>query len=68
MNSFLQQTAKSILDHSGWEQLRQMTLVLPSRRAGLVLKDELLRLQKDAGEQAVAVCTERASGDGITVG
>ena len=53
MNSFLQQTAKSILDHSGWEQLRQMTLVLPSRRAGLVLKDELLRLQKEAGEKAV---------------
>ncbi|MCR5049725.1 MAG: PD-(D/E)XK nuclease family protein [Paludibacteraceae bacterium] len=53
MNSFLQQTAKSILAHSGWKQLRQMTLVLPSRRAGLVLKDELLRLQKEAGEKAV---------------
>ena len=53
MESFLRNTAKSILGQIGWEQLRQTTLVLPSRRAGLVLKDELLQLQKATGNKAV---------------
>ena len=53
MNSFLKDTAKSVLEHVGWEQLRQTTLVLPSRRAGLVLRDELLQLQKAGGQKAV---------------
>ena len=53
MNSFLKDTAKSVLEHVGWEQLRQTTLVLPSRRAGLVLKDELLQLQQAQGNKAV---------------
>ena len=53
MESFLRNTAKSVLEHIGWEHLRQATLVLPSRRAGLVLKDELLRLQQSAGRKAV---------------
>lgn len=53
MNSFLKDTAKSVLEHVGWEQLRQTTLVLPSRRAGLVLKDELLQLQQATGCKAV---------------
>lgn len=53
MESFLRNTAESILQTIGWEQLRQTTLVLPSRRAGLVLKDELLQLQKATGKKAV---------------
>ena len=51
MESFLRQTAKAILQEHGWEQLRQTTLVLPSRRAGLVLRDELLQLQKAEGRR-----------------
>ena len=36
-----------------WKQLRNTTLVLPSHRAGLVLKDELLHLQQERHAQAV---------------
>ena len=36
-----------------WKQLGRTTLVLPSHRAGLVLKDELLRLQQEQHAQAV---------------
>ena len=43
--SFLYQTAESIVQQIDWQQLSQTTLVLPSHRAGLVLKNELLRLQ-----------------------
>ena len=35
-----------------WIQLSRTTLVLPSHRAGLVLKDELLRLQQERHAQA----------------
>ena len=52
-NSFLRQTAESILDQIEWKQLSRTTLVLPSHRAGLVLKDELLRLQQERHAQAV---------------
>ena len=36
-----------------WKQLSRTTLVLPSHRAGLVLKEELLRLQQERHAQAV---------------
>ena len=51
--TFLQQTARSILEKTDWQQLSRTTLVLPSHRAGLVLKNELLRLQKERHPQAV---------------
>ena len=51
--TFLHQTAESIVQRIDWQQLNRTTLVLPSHRAGLVLKDELLRLQKERGQQAV---------------
>lgn len=53
MDSFLQQTARSIIDSIDWKQLSRTTLVLPSHRAGLVLKDELLRLQQETHAKAV---------------
>ncbi|MGN0234788.1 MAG: PD-(D/E)XK nuclease family protein [Paludibacteraceae bacterium] len=46
MNSFLLHTAKDIVAHYTWEGLRDVTLVFPSRRAGLVLKNELKQLQR----------------------
>ncbi len=46
MNSFLQQTAQDIVNHYTWDGLRDVTLVFPSRRAGLVLKNELKQLQR----------------------
>lgn len=53
MNSFLQQTARSIIATIEWKQLSRTTLVLPSHRAGLVLKDEILRLQQEQNAPAV---------------
>lgn len=53
MKTFLRQTAESILDKIEWTQLNRTTLVLPSHRAGLVLKDEILRLQQERHAQAV---------------
>ena len=53
VNGFIQQTARSIMDKMDWKQLSRTTLVLPSHRAGLVLKDELLRLQQEQHAQAV---------------
>lgn len=52
MKSFLRHTAESILAQMDWQQLSSTTLVLPSHRAGLVLKDELLRLQQERHAQA----------------
>ena len=53
MNSFLEQVARSIIERIEWKQLSRTTLVLPSHRAGLVLKNELLRLQKERNAQAI---------------
>ena len=53
MDSFLQQTARSIIESVDWKQLSRTTLVLPSHRAGLVLKEELLRLQQESQAKAV---------------
>ena len=53
MNSFLHQTARSIIETIEWKQLSNTTLVLPSHRAGLVLKDELLKLQQERHAQAI---------------
>ena len=52
-DSFLAQTARSIIATIDWKQLNRTTLVLPSHRAGLVLKDELLRLQQEQHAQAI---------------
>ena len=41
------------MEKMDWKQLSRTTLVLPSHRAGLVLKDELLRLQQERHAQAV---------------
>ena len=57
--TFLHQTAESIIRKIDWQQLSNTTLVLPSHRAGLVLKDELLRLQKEHHQQAVWAPTVR---------
>jgi len=51
--SFLKQTAQAIIDSMDWKQLSRTTLVLPSHRAGLVLKEEILRLQQECHAQAV---------------
>lgn len=53
MDSFLQHTARSIIETMDWKQLSRTTLVLPSNRAGLVLKDELLRLQQERNATAI---------------
>lgn len=53
MDSFLRHTALSISTDLGWEALRRTTLVLPTRRAGLVLKNELMQLQQQSGRKAV---------------
>lgn len=52
-NSFLQQTAQTIVAQNSWSALEHITLVLPSHRAGVVLKDEIMRIQKAQGEKAV---------------
>ena len=52
MDSFLRQTAQSIIERFDWKQLRSITLVLPSHRAGLVLENELLQLQQERHAQA----------------
>lgn len=53
MDSFLEQVARSIIERIEWKQLSRTTLVLPSHRAGLVLKNELMRLQKAQRAQAI---------------
>ena len=52
-DSFLRQVALSVLDKMEWQQLSRTTFVLPSHRAGLVLKNELLQLQKARNAQAI---------------
>ena len=52
-DSFLEQVAHSILDKMDWKQLSRTTFVLPSHRAGLILKNELLQLQKARNAQAI---------------
>ena len=52
-DTFLQQTARSIVEQIDWQQLSHTTLVLPSHRAGIVLEEELLRLQQERHQKAV---------------
>lgn len=52
METFLHQTAKSIIGKLNWQQLYQATFVLPSHRAGAVLKHELLKLHQQQAERA----------------
>ena len=49
----MEQTAREIISHIEWSRLSRTTLVLPSHRAGVVLKDALLRLQKESHAPAV---------------
>lgn len=46
MKGFLQHTAVSLVTRFGWKKLQSLTLVFPTHRAGLVLKNELKDLQK----------------------
>lgn len=46
MDGFLQHTAESIVSHFGWDNLKNLTLVFPTHRAGLVLKNELKTIQR----------------------
>ena len=48
MKGFLQHTAASVVARFGWNRLQSLTLVFPTHRAGLVLKNELKDLQKQA--------------------
>ena len=69
MNGFVQQTAQSICERLGWEALRTTTLVLPSQRAGLMLREELMQLQQLSGRGAVyapTVQTLRQFIDGLS--
>ncbi len=52
-DSFLEQTAREIIRVIPWEQLNQTTLVLPSHRAGLELREALLHLQQERKAKAV---------------
>ena len=52
-NSFLQQTAQTIVAQNNWSALEHITLVLPSHRAGVVLKDEIMKLQQAQGQKAL---------------
>lgn len=46
MKGFLQHTAASLVARFGWDRLQSLTLVFPTHRAGLVMKNELKALQK----------------------
>lgn len=52
-NSFLRNTAESIVQTIGWERLSGVTFVLPSHRAGLVLTDALLDIQAEQKVKAL---------------
>lgn len=52
-NSFLRNTAESIVQTIGWDQLSNATFVLPSHRAGLVLTNEILELQAEQNIKAL---------------
>ncbi|MBQ9296473.1 MAG: PD-(D/E)XK nuclease family protein [Paludibacteraceae bacterium] len=52
-NSFLRNTAESIVQTIGWERLSSVTFVLPSHRAGLVLTDALLDIQAEQQVKAL---------------
>lgn len=52
-NSFLRNTAESIVQTIGWNQLSNATFVLPSHRAGLVLTNEILDLQAEQNMKAL---------------
>ena len=52
-NSFLRNTAESIVQAIGWNQLSNATFVLPSHRAGLVLTNEILELQAEQNIKAL---------------
>ncbi len=53
MKSFLQQTAASLVKQIGWANLNRATLVLPTHRAGVTLKDEILQIQQAENQKAV---------------
>lgn len=51
--SFLESAAASLVAKHGWQDMRSLTLVFPSHRAGLVLKNELKRIQRREGLPAI---------------
>ena len=42
MKTFIEQVAHSLIDHYGWEALKHVTCVLPTKRAGLYLKQAII--------------------------
>ena len=54
MNGFLKTTARAIVDKIAWSHLSEATLVLPTHRAGVTLKNEILQLQKEAVQAVYA--------------
>ncbi len=46
-NGFLKNTAYAIIEKHGWSNMDDLTLVFPSRRAGVVLKDLLKQYQTE---------------------
>ena len=53
MKSFLKQTAESLVKQIGWADLSKATLVLPTHRAGVTLKDEILQIQQNENQHAI---------------
>lgn len=45
MKGFLQDTAQAVVAAHGWRDMRDITVVFPTRRAGLVWKNELKEMQ-----------------------
>ncbi len=46
MSSFIESVAASLVAKHGWLDMRALTLVFPSHRAGLALKNELKQIQR----------------------
>ena len=47
MKTFIEQVAHSLIDHYGWEALKHVTCVLPTKRAGLYLKQAIIDCIKE---------------------
>lgn len=52
MDTFLHQTAKSIIGKLNWNNLYKATFILPSHRAGSMLKHEFRNLQQQQNQKA----------------
>lgn len=47
MKTFIEQVAHCLIDHYGWEALKHVTCVLPTKRAGLYLKQAIIDCIKE---------------------